>query len=149
MSRFIITTILTIVFYFNVLGQNSLLNKPRILLIKGSVNDSTKTFDLVKGFPIKIYVFSTDKTEVYDVPEHGSYGMALDSGSHKVLFSKVGYKSKLLIVEVGSYRSKNTTYYETPVNIELVPGLEEERELKPIGKIFYNPKKDYYDVMKF
>lgn len=149
MNRLIITTILTIVFYVNISGQNSLINKPRMLLIRGSVSDSPTTFDLVKGFPVKIYVFSNEKTEVYDVPEHGGYGIALDSGSYKVVFSKVGYKSKLLIVEVGSYRSKNTTYYETPVNIELVSGLEEERELKPIGKIFYNPKTDYYDVKKF
>ncbi len=139
----------TTIFCDNVIAQKSF---GRHLAIMGRVFDPSNSYsyDIDKGFPIKIYIITSDIIRIYESYD-GQFDLSLGYGNdYKIIISKTGYKSKLLIVEVRGSKKPDEFNYELPVEIELLPGLEGEKtELKPSVKIFYDSKKDYYEVMKF
>lgn len=166
--RIIILCIINLFLYTKVVGQNDTVHenlgkskvisimdinqdtartKIRHLSIIADIKDGVNSFDLVNGFSVNIFVFS-EKGEVFSFPGNQIVGFYLDPGEYKVVFTKVGYKSKLLEVEVVDYKSKGTPWYQIPINVKLFPGIE-NRQLEPVGKIFYNPKTDYYETKQY
>lgn len=127
--------------------QDTARTKIRNLSIIADIKDGVNPFDLDKGFAVNIFIYS-EKGEVYSFPGNQLVGFYLDPGKYKVVFTKVGYKSKLLEVEIVDYKSKGTPWYQIPINVKLFPGID-NRQLEAVGKIFYNPKTDYYETEIF
>lgn len=167
--RIIILCIINLLLYTKIIGQNDTVyravdqtkiitlqgdyvqdtarTKTRHLSIIADIKDGINLYDLVNGFPVNIFVYS-EKGDVYSFPGEQLVGFNLDPGKYKVVFTKVGYKSKLLEVEVVDYKSKGTPWYQIPIYVKLFPGID-ERQLEPVGRIFYNSKTDYYQTEQY
>lgn len=168
MNKFVLTIASIILLISSLLGQTS---TERHLVITGRVIDTILVEDyfiqegvkIYKPIHVKIYVISNDKIMVYDSAD-GLFDIPLAYGiDYKIIFSKTGYKSKMLLAEVKNSKKPDEFNYKTPIEVALeagfededeggvvsVPGKEVDKELKPIGKIFYNSKEDYYDSISY
>ncbi|MCB9334634.1 MAG: carboxypeptidase regulatory-like domain-containing protein [Flavobacteriales bacterium] len=125
-------------------------NKERSLKISGTITDALIPFNPEQDFPCKILVYSEYTKEVlsFYTIQNGAFEVNLDPGMYKVIFSKMGYKSKMISVEVKHKKSILTSSYEIPVEINLDQGID-ERELEFAGKIIYNSETDYYESEKY
>lgn len=143
--------IIVICFCGQVYGQqDTARNIGRYLKISLTVIDSINPNDYENGLMVQIFVFSEDDGKVlnYNSVDNGMSRMNLDPGTYKVVFSKLGYMSKMLLVEVANQKPPILSWYHIRMGIDLVPG-KDEREIKPTGKIFYNAKEDGYQFVKF
>lgn len=156
MKKLILVTIITF-FCYQVYGQfvfgdqDLARNKERLLKISGTITDALIPFNPERDFPCKILVYSEYTKEVltFYTIQNGAFEVNLDPGKYKIIFSKLGYKSKMLLVEVSHKKPTVwTSSYEIPVEINLDQGID-ERELIPSGKIFYNSTTDYYESSKY
>lgn len=147
----LIVIIIAFVFCGQVYGQqDTARNIGRYLDISLTVIDSVNPYDYDHGLMVQIFVFSEDDGKVfYDFSsDNGAAGMNLDPGTYKIVFSTLGYKSKMLLVEVANQKPPILPWYHIRMGIDLVPG-KDEREIKPTGKIFYNAKEDGYQFVKY
>lgn len=156
MKKLILGTIITL-FCFHTYGQFAYgdqdisRNKLRLLKITGTITDSSIPFNPEQDFPCKIITYSEFNKQVlsFYTIQNGAFEINLDPGSYKVIFSKQGYKSKMIIVDVSNKKPTVwTSSYEIPVEINLDQGMD-MRELIPSGKIFYNSTTDYYESNKY
>lgn len=150
MKKLILIIVVTL-FYCNAYTQSDTARtKPRFLMIVGNVLDSINPNDVEVDLSAQLFVFSEDNGQVlkFYASDNGGWGMYLDPGTYKVVFSKLGYKSKMLVIEVESQKPKKLPWYEIRMGIDLVKGID-KREIKPSGKIFYNIEEDGYQFVKY
>jgi len=118
--------------------------KLRHLFLRANVENGSAPLDPHIGFSFHVFAFEAEG-RVLSFYGDQVRSFTLDPGKYKVVFSKLGFKSKMIEVEVLDYKSKDTPGYEMPLHIKLFPGYD-KRELESLGKIFYNAKTDYYET---
>lgn len=124
-----LTLIIIILFCSNIYAQQNVDRTiPRNIMIVGNVIDSLNPDSYENDMSSQIFVFSeNDKKVLYYFSEpNGAWGMHLDSGTYKLVFSKLGYKSKMLLVEVVDKKHPTFGFYEIRMGIDLVPGKDKE-----------------------
>lgn len=102
----------------------------------------------MKGLKSNIYIV-LKKDTVMQLMNKDSINVTLNRECHyEVIFSKKGYKSKIILVDTRN-TGENEEGYEMPLDITLEKGINGEKQLKPVGSVFYDPETDLYETSPY
>lgn len=95
-----------------------------------------------------MYVVLKNDT-VMQLMNKDSIKFTLNKESHyEVIFSKRGYKSKMILVDTRN-TGENEFGYEMPLKITLEKGDNSATKLMPVGSVFYDPETDLYETSPY
>jgi hypothetical protein len=134
----ILLAVMFILFVNNLIAQKDI--SKGSLLLKGKVIDSTGV-----GLSTEIIIKLANDTFFLNSDSLGFFEEVLKTGfNYQILYSKQGYKSKMIIVDTRN-GGTNEMGYEIPIEITLEKGKKGLEQLKPIGIIFYDKETDLYE----
>ena len=139
---FISITVIFSVFFNNASGQNNFKKGSLNLaghIIEENIGEAKSKITIKYG--VDVFILNSDSL--------GDFNALLKGGlEYQVLFSRQGYKSKLILVDTRN-SGENDEGYEVPLEITLEKGKDGKEKLIPVGSIFYNKETDLYETSPY